>query len=58
VVKDVGLYEYAVLSTFKGERITTVGIHENELDVLFLIEVAVLIHKLIVVVIEVLTQLG
>ena len=58
MVEDVGLDKYTILTTFKSKSVTTVGIHENELDILFLIEIAILIHKLIVIVIEMLTQFG
>ena len=58
MVENVSLYEYTIFSTFKGKSVATVGIHENELDILFLIKVAILIHELIVVVIEMLTQFG
>ena len=56
MVENVSLYEYTIFSTFKGKSVTTIGIHENELDVLFLIEVAILIYELIIIVIEMLTQ--
>ena len=58
MVKDVSFYKAAILSTLQSQRITSVGIHENELYILFLIEVAVSVHKLIIILVEVFTHIG
>ena len=58
MVKDVSLYKATILATLQSQRITSVGIHENELDILLLIEVAVSIHELIIILVEVFTHIG
>ena len=49
MVKDVCLDKYSVLPTLQSKRIPAVGIHENEFDILFLVEIPVFIHELIII---------
>ena len=57
MVEDVSLDKLTVLATFQCQCVTTVGVHQYELDILLLIEIAILLHELIVILIEVFAQM-
>ena len=57
MVEDVSLDKLTVLATFQCQCVTTVGVHHNELDILLLVEIAILGYKLIVILIEVFAQM-
>jgi hypothetical protein len=58
MIEDVSLDKHTILATLQCQCVTAIGIHENELDILFLIEIAVFVNELIIIVIQMLTQFG
>ena len=57
MAEDVSLYKHTVLAAFQCQCVTPIGIHKDKLGVLLLVEVAVLVHKLIVILVEVFTEM-
>ena len=56
VVEDVSLDKLAVLATFQCQCIASVSIHQDELGILFFVEIAILLHELIIILVEVFAQ--
>ena len=57
MVEDVSLDKLTVLATFQSQCVTTVCVHQYELDILFLVEVAILGYKFIVILVKVFAQM-
>jgi len=57
VVEDVCLDKLTVLATLQSKCVTSVGVHQDELDILFLIEIAILGYKFIVILVKVFAQM-
>ena len=55
--EDVSLDKHTVLTTLQCQCVTAVGIHKDKLGVLFLVEVAVSGHELIVILVEVFAEM-
>ena len=56
MVENIGLDKTAVFATFQRKSVPAVGIHQNELRILFLVEVAVTLHELVIILVEVFAQ--
>ena len=58
MVENIGLHKASVLATLQSQSITPVGVHEDELGVMLLVEVAVTLHELVIILVEVFAQFG
>ena len=57
MVENVSLDKSAVLTALQSQCVTPIGIHENKFHILFLVEITVLLHKLVIILIEVFAQM-
>ena len=58
MVEYVSLDKMPVLATLQCKSVTTVCIHKDKLGILFFVEVAVSVHKLIIILVEVFTHIS
>ena len=58
MVEYISLDKIPVLATLQCECVTAVGVHKDKLGVLLFVEVAVSVHKLIIILVEVFAQVG
>ena len=58
MVEYISLDKMPVLATFQRKCVTAVGVHKDKLGVLLFVEVAVSVHKLIIILVEVFAQVG
>ena len=57
MIENISLDKPAVLAALQSQCVTPVGVHQDKLHILFLIEVAVFIHKLVIILIKVFAQM-
>ena len=57
MIENVSLDKAAVLTALQCKSIPAIGVHQYKLHILFLIEVAVTLHKLVIILIEVFAQM-
>ena len=58
MVEYISLDKMPVLATLQRKCVTAVGVHKDKLGVLLFIEVAVSVHKLIIILVEVFTHIN
>ena len=57
MVEDVSLDKLTVLDTLQCQCVAPIGVHHNELGIMFLVEVAILGYELIVILVKVFAQM-
>ena len=58
MVEYISLDKMPVFTTLQCECVTAVGVHKDKLGVLLFVEVAVSVHKLIIILVEVFTHIS